>query len=188
MMGLRTDEDAALIAATAAGDRDAFATFYERHEAGVIGFHVRRTRDRELAFDLSAETFAAAILSSARFDPTRGSAAGWLYGIAANKLRESLRRGRVEADARRELAMRPVAVTDDDLDRVDELASLADEPSLAEMLAELPAAQRGAILARVIDERDYRDIAKELSCSEAVVRQRVARGLRALRRRMEVSR
>lgn len=187
-MGLGTDDDAALIAATAAGDTEAFATFYERYEAQVIGFHLRRTGNRELAFDLAAETFAGAIVSSARFDATRGSAVGWLYGIAANKLRESLRRGRVEADARRALAMNPVGVTDDDLDRVDELASLTDERSLAEILAELPAAQRDAILARVIDERDYEDIATELACSEAVVRQRVARGLRTLRRRMEVPR
>lgn len=177
-----------LIAATASGDREAFAAFYVRYEAGIVGFFLRRTRNRELAFDLAAETFAAAIVSSARFEAERGSAVGWLYGIAANKLRESLRRGRVEADARRALAMNVIGITDDDLDRVDELASLEDERSLVEMLSGLPPAQRSAILARVIDERDYEDIARELECSEAVVRQRVARGLRALRRRMEVSR
>ena len=53
------------------------------------------------------------------------------------------------------------------------------------MLDELPAAQREALTARVVDERDYRDIAAELECSEAVVRQRVARGLKTLRTQME---
>jgi DNA-directed RNA polymerase specialized sigma24 family protein len=33
----------------------------------------------------------------------------------------------------------------------------------------------------VIDDRDYREIARDLRCSESVVRQRVSRGLRALR-------
>lgn len=189
MMG-RTpnDDDLTLLAATAAGDPDAFERFYRRHEAAVVGFHLRRTGNRELAFDLAAETFAAVIVASGRFDPTQGSPAGWLFGIAANKLRESLRRGRVEANARRQLAMAPVSVTDDDLERVDELASLADERSLAEMLEGLPNDQRAAILARVIDERDYAEIARELACSEAVVRQRVARGLRTLRKRLEATR
>ena len=50
---------------------------------------------------------------------------------------------------------------------------------------ELPGDQREAITARVIDERDYSEIAKDLRCSEAVVRQRVSRGLGALRARME---
>lgn len=44
---------------------------------------------------------------------------------------------------------------------------------------------RGAVHARVIEERDYADIAQEMRCSEAVVRKRVSRGLAALRARME---
>jgi DNA-directed RNA polymerase specialized sigma24 family protein len=36
-----------------------------------------------------------------------------------------------------------------------------------------------------MEERDYEDIAKELRCSEAVVRQRVSRGLARLRRQLE---
>ena len=39
--------------------------------------------------------------------------------------------------------------------------------------------------ARVIDERDYADIAKDMRCSEAVVRKRVSRGLGTMRARLE---
>jgi DNA-directed RNA polymerase specialized sigma24 family protein len=42
---------------------------------------------REIAFDLTAETFAAVVVACAEYDPQRGSATGWLFGIAANKLR-----------------------------------------------------------------------------------------------------
>jgi RNA polymerase sigma-70 factor (ECF subfamily) len=51
-------------------------------------------------------------------------------------------------------------------------------------LASLPNEQRQAIEARVLDEREYPDIADELRCSEALVRQRVSRGLRAVRTRL----
>jgi RNA polymerase sigma-70 factor (ECF subfamily) len=55
------------------------------------------------------------------------------------------------------------------------------------MLNELPEATRQALVARVLDEREYAEIAAELACSEQVVRQRVHRGLRALRTKLEES-
>ncbi|WP_371683492.1 sigma factor-like helix-turn-helix DNA-binding protein [Solirubrobacter soli] len=40
-------------------------------------------------------------------------------------------------------------------------------------------------MARVVDDRDYDEIATELDCSAQVVRQRVSRGLRTLRTHLE---
>ena len=51
-------------------------------------------------------------------------------------------------------------------------------------LAALPAAQRQAVEEHVLRDRDYPEIAGELQCSEALVRKRVSRGLRALRTRL----
>ena len=53
------------------------------------------------------------------------------------------------------------------------------------MLERLDADQREAIRARVLEERDYEDIARELRTSELVVRKRVSRGLAKLRNEME---
>jgi DNA-directed RNA polymerase specialized sigma24 family protein len=72
-----------------------------------------------------------------------------LYGIARNKLRESLRRGRVENDARRRLGMEPVVLDDRDLERVEERA-LAGAGPLARALAALPDPTRRALLARIV--------------------------------------
>jgi RNA polymerase sigma-70 factor (ECF subfamily) len=52
---------------------------------------------------------------------------------------------------------------------------------LRRLLSDLPAEQHEAVRSRVVDERPYDEIARDLECSEAVVRQRVSRGLRALR-------
>lgn len=99
----RSDE--ALLEAAARGDDDAFAAFYRRYVPAVTGFFLRRVGDGELAFDLTAETFAAVAAGCGRFRAGEAPAGAWLFGIAANKLRESLRRGRVEADARRRLGL-----------------------------------------------------------------------------------
>jgi RNA polymerase sigma factor (sigma-70 family) len=55
---------------------------------------------------------------------------------------------------------------------------------LSEVLAGLPADQRDAIRARVLDDRDYDEIASELETSSLVIRQRVSRGLARLRRQL----
>ena len=52
-------------------------------------------------------------------------------------------------------------------------------------LQDLPADQRTAVLARIVDEGEYADIAVTQGVSEAVVRQRVSRGLAGLRRQWE---
>ena len=63
-----------------------------------------------------------------------------------------------------------------------------DEEVTLESWKELPADQRTAIQARVLDERAYLDIASELGTSETAVRMRVSRGLASLRGRLRNAR
>ena len=158
----------------------AFGAFYRRHEDRVLAYFLARVGEPEVAADLTAETFAAALASAHRFRPRREPATAWLFGIARNTLAMSRRQGRVEARARRRLGMSPLVLTDEAVERIAAL----DHTAVA-LIDELPADQRDAVRARVIDERDYSDIAKDLRCSEAVVRKRVSRALGTLRARME---
>jgi RNA polymerase sigma factor (sigma-70 family) len=182
MEGTRSD-DAELLRRIAAGDDRAFALFYRAHLDAVVAFFRRRVPAPDLAFDLAAETFAAVVVGAGTYAGEAPPAA-WLFGIARNKLRESLRRGRVEDDARRRLALEPVEIGRHDLEQV-ELRALSGDAELADALAVLSELTRHALLARVVAERDYDVIAAELSCSEQVVRQRVHRGLSRLREILE---
>lgn len=76
--------------------------------------------------------------------------------------------------------MAPLVLTDAALERIE---AAADVATVA--LDSLPADQRAAIEARILDERDYAEIASTTRTSEAVVRKRVSRGLAGLRSRME---
>ena len=170
--------DAELLAAVTAGDGRAFSAFYRRHLPAVVAFLVRETGDREAAADLAAEVFAAVLLVARRYRARGGpSAAPWVRGIARNKLRESRRRRRVEDRARKRLAFEPEALDDHDLARVDELAAGA----AVELMDRLPDRQRTAVRSRILEGRDYGEIAGELGCSELLVRQHVSRGLARLR-------
>jgi RNA polymerase sigma factor (sigma-70 family) len=172
--------DGELLVATGT-DPEAFAVFYRRHIRGVLSFFRRRLPSTELAFDLTAETFAAALEATPRYEPRPEPARGWLYGIAWNKLHEAQRRGQADDAARRELGMAPIQLTDEGVARLEALAG----GRALRILEALPAVQRQAVRARVVDERSYEDIAAELRCSESVVRQRVSRGMRSMRASME---
>ncbi|MGD0454433.1 MAG: sigma-70 family RNA polymerase sigma factor [Solirubrobacteraceae bacterium] len=175
-----SDEQALLSAARS--DAQAFAAFYRHFERPVLGFFMRCTGRAELAADLTAETFARALESVESYDPAKGRADHWLFGIARNVLGSSYRRSRVEAGARQRLGMARLVLDDHAADTIAALTEDQEHATLA--LAALPEEQQRAIHARVLQERDYAEIAGELRCSEAVVRQRVSRGLRILRSRL----
>lgn len=178
-------DDEELLAAAAEGDADAFSVFYRRNLSAVSGFFLRRVPSREMAFDLTAETFAAVVAGLGGFDPGRGSARGWLFAIAVNELRQLWRAQQVEDRARRRLALEPIALDDAALELVEQHA---DPGAFEQALAALPAAERDAVQSRIIDERTYAELAERWRCSQAVVRQRVSRGLSRLRAMTEEGR
>jgi RNA polymerase sigma-70 factor (ECF subfamily) len=176
-----TTPDAALLAASRS-DPDAFRELYDRYAAPIHGYFVRRTGDRDAAFDLAAETFAQAWLVRGRFsDEVDGSAAPWLYGIARNVLLMSLRRGKLERRAVERLGVA------ERLDGPYEAAAIAPEEHWAdgadELLDALPPSQREAVRMRVVQELSYEQIAVALGTRAAAARVRVHRGLAALRAR-----
>jgi RNA polymerase sigma factor (sigma-70 family) len=182
-MSVPQDDDARLVARIARGDAAAFTAIYDRYLPLVLRWALRETGNREVAADLAAETFAAALIASPRYRPRKGSVATWLLGIARNKLRESVRRRRVEDSARRRAGLEPTVFDDADFERVEELTSL--DADVVELLRTLAPALREAVSLRVIEERSYEEIATYLLCSESVVRQPVSRGLRTLKSELE---
>ncbi|MGO8905091.1 MAG: RNA polymerase sigma factor [Solirubrobacteraceae bacterium] len=172
--------DGELLKRTRCGDREAFGVLYERRHELVLAFLLKRTHDPEVAMDLMAETFAAALLALADQPPEiDGSAAPWLLAIARNAMVDSFRRGTVESAARRRLALEPVQIDESDIDRV--LRVAAETDLLIALAEELPTDQFDALRARVLDEQGYEQIARRLRCSEAVARKRVSRAIGALR-------
>jgi len=169
----RSDTELLLAARTCS---EPFGVFYERHFASVLAFFRRRVPGLEEAFDLAAETFAAALASVPRFQPGPEPPQAWLFAIARHKLSEALRSSRVQDEARRALSMQPIQLDDE---AVEILETIASAPAI-ELLATLTAEQREAIEAHHLEEHGYAEIAADLRCSESVIRKRVSRGLAAL--------
>ena len=77
----------------------------------------------------------------------------------------------------RRLGMERIELSDADIAHIEALGETS-------LLEGLPVDQAMAVRARVVEERDYDEIAGELHTSEAVVRKRVSRGLATARRRI----
>ena len=117
-----------------------------RHEAGVLAYFVARTGSAELAWDLAAETLAAAELSLRRSGRAPEDSGAWLFAVAPATLCASLRVGRGSDRARRRLGVPRDAFTPE---RESWIREAASHRRLAELVAGLAPAMREAVLASV---------------------------------------
>jgi RNA polymerase sigma factor (sigma-70 family) len=175
-----TKTDAELLRA-ARTDSQPYRELYDRYAARMHGYFLRRTSDRDSALDLTAETFAQAWFSRARYrDEADGSAGPWLFAIARHVLSQSVRRRRLERAACEKLGL---------MDRLDREPATV-EPDLAwlegldEAFEELPEGQRHALELRVLADLDYDGVAAGLGTSRGAARVRVNRALASLRGRV----
>jgi len=179
-MGMRVEpskySDADLIRA-AGSDPAAFGVLYERHAFRVYTWCRRRLE--WAASDLTAETFAQAWLSRDRFrDERQGSALPWLFGIAHNVLRETVRLDRVETAARERLGLPLDLASEDGYVAVEH--RLSPRVALTAALDRLPEHERAAVELRVLDDLPYDAVAERLHIQPAAARLRVSRALRRL--------
>lgn len=176
--------DVELLAA-ASCDPEAFAVFYADNVRPLLAFFWSRTRDRDVASDLTAETFAAALAGVGRYDPAKGTPRQWLYGIANNLLKRLWRTKRVSSTARQKLQIRtpPTAMTG--WDEIEATDARLDADRLAGALERVPPKSREAVRLRIVEQLAYGEIARRIGCKPAAARGLVFRGLRRLRDEFE---
>jgi RNA polymerase sigma factor (sigma-70 family) len=175
------ETDDALLASS---DLEDFGRFYDRHARALLGYFQRRTGNPEVAADLTAETFAAALVARERYQPREAGAVAWLFAIGHHKLADFHRRGCAEDRMRARLGMEPVALGTEDM----EMIRMLGAEVASQLVDELPQDQRDAVRAHVLEDQGYAEIAGSRKLSEATVRKRVSRGLRVLRERVGANR
>ena len=159
-----------------------FASQFDRLLSRTVG----QVYDSEIAVDIVAETLAEAFIQRAKFrGTTDGELVAWLNTIAARKVAGFYRKAAVERRALNKLGIEPPELTQEEhrevLQRID--APAMREAIRAGLMA-LSEPQREALTLRIVDEVPYPNLADQLGISEEAARQRVARALRKLRKKL----
>lgn len=184
---MEQDEERRIIEAVLAGDSRAFAGLVDAHKTAVFNLAFRMTGDLREAEDLAQETFLRAYKKLWRFDTDRPFFA-WLYAIALNLARSSLRKRKTRESRDAEWFEDRNREKDGNQDAGGpEETFLQDEKQerLQAGLLKIPARLREAVVLRFYDDRSFEEIAIILGVSTSAAKMRVYRGLEKLRKVME---
>jgi len=153
------------------GDSTAFEALFVRHARRVHAY-LRRMVGPAMADDLTQSTFLSVVRSRSRFQ--QGARfRPWLYAIASNAARDHVRRARFEQPT-------------EDGDTPDAPADATPSDPLLQRavqtaLAQLPVAQRQAIVLHRFQGFSFSEIAETLGLTESAVKVRAHRGYLRLR-------
>lgn len=180
LMGL-DQTDAAIIEGSACAP-EMFGVIFDRHFTEIHGYLSRRAGS-DVADGLVGEVFRIAFESRSRYRTDRSCALPWLYGIAANVLRQSWRgeqrRLRLVDKLTSEATARSI---DDESARArarEEVAMVVDA------LADLPEAEREAVLLYAWEDLTYDEIAAAQDVPVGTVRSRLNRARKRIRERID---
>jgi RNA polymerase sigma factor (sigma-70 family) len=168
---LRTQPDRRLAQLTAEGSEPAFEEIIRRHRSGLVGF-AGAIASRDSADDVVQDSMVKAHAALLRGDRPE-SVKAWLFAIVRNTALNDRRDRRVH---------QPL---DENHDGVEQPPETVDRRrrfrDLVQALANLPAAQRQAIVRRELEGKGHDEIARELQISAGAVRQLIFRARSALR-------
>ena len=181
--GTLMNSSADLVTRVRQGDSDAFRLIFERYSRPVISFIFDMVNDRGLAEELTQETFVRAYraIRTMRKDTKLST---WLFGIARNVARESIR-ARVRANRQVDLTDKSVMdLSDNKPVPVDGVLSKELNDLIRRSLAALDEDKRLVFTLKVLHQCSYEEIAAITGFSIAKLKTDLHRARAEMRRRI----
>ncbi|MHB1862828.1 MAG: RNA polymerase sigma factor [Gemmatimonadaceae bacterium] len=185
--------DADVVALAQRGRDAAYRELIRRYERPVFSLVFRMVRDRELAEDLSQDTFIKVLQHIDRYRP-EFKFSSWLFKIANNVAIDHLRRRQLDTVS---MDGSPHAVTSDAVEATSFDVSSRDESALDRMearelgsaiesaIAQLRPEYRACILLRHVEDKSYEEIAATLDLPLGTVKTYIHRARHELRGLLE---
>lgn len=173
-----TPSDQDLLRLMMAGDEEAFTALYRRRQRGVYRFALHMSGSQTMAEDVTQEVFIALIRETGRFDPSRGSLAAYLIGIARNHVLRKLDQDRFFV---------PIAEWPEGDDVTTPATMIAEHDPLGDLtrsemvdtlrnsVLALPAHYREVVVLCDLNEMSYVEAAGVVGCAVGTVRSRLHR-------------
>lgn len=174
-----TPSDDELLRLMTAGDEGAFVALYRRRQAGIYRFALQMSGSEAIAEDVTQEVFMVLMSEAKKFDPAKGTLAGYLYGVARNQVLRALGRDRSfvqmnesYGEEEGEVAHEQLVAQDDPLGDLTR-AEVID--SVRQAVMALPAHYREVVVLCDLHEMSYAEAAQVLSCAVGTIRSRLHR-------------
>lgn len=183
MSRARDQEDADLLRRSAAGDEEAFSTFFRRRQQSVYRFALHMSGSPVTAEEVTQEVFMTLIREPASYDPARGSVAAFLYGVARNHVL------RIQKKERRFTEFSHVGEEDGEIasenpDPGAELIRAHEITRVRRAILRLPPPYREVVVLCELEEMSYVEAAEVLGCPVGTVRSRLHRARSLLRQEL----
>ena len=174
------NDEVALIKRAQQGDDRAFEQLYEQYYRMVYTYIYYRVNDQALAEDLTSDVFVKMVTKIDSFQPKGKPFVAWLYTIAGNLVRNSVkRRGR--------FTWLPLSDQDEDGGEslMSTIARKLNREMLTSALNKLTEDQRQVIILRFLNGQPIATVARLIGKTETSVKALQRRAIKSLRRELE---
>ena len=160
-------------------DRVAFAELFQHFAPRVKAFLMRSGADVTMAEECTQEVMATVWQKAHLYDPSRASAATWIFTIARNRKIDAIRKMRRPEPE--ELTWGP----EEEPDQAETLALQQETEALGEALASLPEKQRELIEKAYFGALSHSEIAAETGLPLGTIKSRIRLALDRLRHKLK---
>jgi RNA polymerase sigma-70 factor (ECF subfamily) len=153
------------------GHEDAFMEIYRKCSGAVYRFALYMTGDRQVAEEVTQDTFVFLLANASSYNSARGSLLSWLLGVTRNQSRRALAT-LGEADALDDSAEAEIP------DMGDVFEDFAQRELIGEIrrvVGSLPPTLREVVILCELQELDYKEAASVIGCPVGTVRSRLNR-------------
>ncbi len=181
-----TDHD--LLDLVRRGDEEAFVTLYRRRSGPLYRFALKMSGTATVAEEVTQEVFLLIAREPDRFDPSQGTLAAFLFGVARNLVLRRNERGRVFVSI--DGAGGEPTAHESLIDRRDPHGELDRNERIERVrraVTSLPAHYREVVVLCDLEELSYIEAADALGCSVGTIRSRLHRARSILQERLRTT-
>ncbi len=169
-----------LLRQLAKGSEEAFRALYDCYQGGIYRFALHMSGNRSTAEDVTQEVFMQLISNFGGYDPAKGPLAAYLFGMARNLTRRSMRHLPLEEEFVEDDSMDPAS----DLDMLEDLSQSELLEHLQKAVLALPGPYREVVVMCDLEEMSYPAAAEVLQCAPGTVASRLHRARNMLKMKL----
>lgn len=177
-------DDERLLERARRGSEDAFSLLFARYRRSLFRYAAHMC-GRDTADDIVQSTFMEVLRGTGRFDPSRGTFAHYLFGIARHQVLRVVASRNAQAGGQGDAQDGEgvdLLSPDDHLERAETIDRVRSA------IRSLPAVYREVVVLCELQEMDYTSVARLIQCPTGTVRSRLHRARALLAAKLAVMR